>query len=157
FLRRAQLHENSGKRLGKTVVNFLTDTSTFNENGCFLRGVRQACQLNCQGRLLRKRDQQLAVLHLGRFAPEGEYEEADVAGTKHQRIDQHAGVALTAVERERTGPNLPVAALDVHVTGLGTSPKHLGKRRACERHAGSKRWSFELAIAYVSEDPPLLE
>src|SRR5262249_6717397 len=151
------LHENSGECLRQTVMNLLSDARPLDEDGGFLRGVSQPSQLNSQRRLLREGDQQLTVLNFRCFATEGENEESNVASTKHQRVNQYAGIPFTTMEGQCTGPDLPVATLNVHVARLGAPSKYFGERRSGERHARRKRSVGELTITYVSQHAPFLQ
>ncbi len=128
FLRRAQLHQDAGEGLGKSVVDFLANTRAFLENGRFLGRVRKTCQLNCQRRLLRKCDEQLAVLHLGRCPFEAQHEEADSARREYQRVDHNRCITFAPVKCENARPDVMTALLDVDVERFELATEHMRKR-----------------------------
>ncbi len=117
----------------------------------------QPGQLDGEGRLLRQGDQQLAVLHLRRGTAEAENEETDIARSKHQRVDHDAGVTLTAMERQHAGPDLTIVVRGINVQRLELTSEDFGKRRAGERDGGCERRLFELVVANVCQNAPLLQ
>ena len=62
FLRRAELHQNSGEGLREAVVDLLADARALDEHRRLLRRIGEARELHGERRLLRERDEQLAVL-----------------------------------------------------------------------------------------------
>ncbi len=137
-------------------MNLLSDARAFHQNRGLFGGVGQAGQFDGERCLLGQSDQQFAVLHIGRRAPEAEDEKPYVARGKHQRIDHDADIALAPMKREHPGPNLPIILLDIDVQRLELPPEHFSERRTGERHAGSERRLFKLVVTNVSENPPFL-
>src|SRR6185437_15247892 len=103
---RAKLHQDSGEGLRQAVMYFLADARALDQNGGFLGGVREPCELNGESCLLSKSYEQLTALHVLGVPAETQNEETNITAAKYKWIDDYAGVALAAVERERAGPDV---------------------------------------------------
>src|ERR1700722_19816535 len=98
-------------------MNFLANARALDEHRRFFRRVGEACQLHSKRRLLCERYQKLAACYVRGVTAEAQNEETDIARPKHQRIHHYADITLTAVEGERSRPDVQAFLVDIEVYG----------------------------------------